>query len=287
MINFELSRNIPIGQYFPTGSVIHRLDPRTKILATFFLLLTVTAARSLIAAFCLLALLLILTRVARLPLRYVLRTFTASLPLLAFFLLLALLFLGWQEPAGQIYFQWSWLRVTRLAVQSLALSLTRLLCLLLLISLTTLSTTITQLTYGVELLLLPLRRFGVPAQEIALINTIALRFVPTLAEELERVMKAQASRCGEIGNVSLRRPVQLARTLLPLIVPLFVNAFRRAEELAVAMEARCYVGGKQRTRLITLQSNRWDWLVVIFIFVLCVSIWLAPWPALHLFLPGL
>jgi len=79
----------------------------------------------------------------------------------------------------------------------------------------------------------------------------------------------------------------LARTLLPLIVPLFVNAFRRAEELAVAMEARCYVGGKQRTRLITLQSNRWDWLVVIFIFVLCVSIWLAPWPALHLFLPGL
>jgi energy-coupling factor transport system permease protein len=169
----------------------------------------------------------------------------------------------------------------------LALSLTRLLALLFVVSLPSLTTPVTQLTHGVELLLLPFQRFGVPAVEIALVNTIALRFVPTLAEELERVMKAQASRCGAIGNLSWRRPIQIGRTLLPLMVPLFVNAFRRAEELAIAMEARGYIGGKGRTRYIQLESRWLDLVIVVGLLIFCLAVALTPWPALHTLLPGL
>jgi energy-coupling factor transport system permease protein len=287
MQEFELSRNIPIGQYIPTGSLVHRLDPRTKLLATFFLFVAVSFTRSLLSTLVILGLLLLVTRLARLPFGYIFRSVVASLPILALFLLLALLYLGWQEPVGRVYFEWSFVRLTRGALQVTMLSILRLLSMLLLISLPSLTTTITELTHGVELLLLPWRRVGAPAHEIALVVTIALRFVPVLAEELERVMKAQASRCGAIGEVSIRRPIQMARTLLPLIVPLFVNGFRRAEELALAMEARGYVTGKPRTRLITLHSTWLDWLLVTLVFALCVAVLVAPWPPVHRFFPGL
>jgi energy-coupling factor transport system permease protein len=116
---------------------------------------------------------------------------------------------------------------------------------------------------------------------------IALRFVPTLADELERVIKAQASRLGEIGELSIRRPVQIGRALLPLVVPLFVNAFRRAEELAVAMEARGYVGGAGRTKFVTLRATWQDPVVVGLMLTLCLLFMLVPWPPLHILIPGL
>jgi energy-coupling factor transport system permease protein len=286
-MDLELSRNIAIGQYIPTGSVIHRLDPRAKILSGFFLIIVVTTTRSILVMALILALLVGLTWLARLPFAYILRGLYRSIPLLAFFMAIALIYLGWQEPAGKIYFEWGWLRVTRTALQAMTLSIVRLVCFVFLVSLPSLTTSVSEITHGVELLLLPFRRIGVPAHEIALVNMIALRFVPTLTEELERVIKAQASRCGEIGALSLRRPVGMAKALLPLVVPLFVNAFRRAEELAIAMEARCYVGGKARTKFIQLHGTPLDVVIVVVVFALCAGLLFAPWPALHELLPWL
>lgn len=280
-MSFELTRNIAIGQYIPTNSIIHRLDPRAKILSTLFLMIAISVIDSLLAMTLLLLLLVLITWLAKLPFGYILRGFMRSWPVLAFFMLLALFYLGWQEPAGKVYWQWSYLRVTRLALQLMSLSVIRLLCFVFLVSLPSLTTSVTELAHGVRLMLTPYRRFGVPAHDIALVFMIALRFVPTLAEEMERVMKAQASRGGEIGNLHWRRPIQIGQALLPLIVPLFVNAFRRAEELAVAMEARCFMPGAARTSYAVLQSEPVDIFATLLIAAICLAALFAPWPALH------
>lgn len=284
-MTIELTRNIAIGQYIPTQSLVHRLDPRTKLLSTLFLMIALSVVDSLLAMLMLLLTLLLVTWLAKLPFGYILRGLLRSWPVLTFFMLLALLYLGWQEPAGKVYWQWPYLRVTRLALQLLSLSLIRLLCFVFLVSLPSLTTTVTELTHGIRILLSPFQRFGVPAHDIALVFMIALRFVPTLAEEMERVIKAQASRGGEIGNLNWRRPVQIGRMLVPLIVPLFVNAFRRAEELAVAMEARCFMPGTERTSYTILQGDTIDIWATLLILALCLTAMVAPWPAIHSLLP--
>lgn len=262
-MSFELSRNILIGQYIPADTFVHRLDPRTKIISTLVLLFAVSFTRSLTACTIFLLAILLAARLSQIPLDFVLRPFIRGLPFLLVFLSMSVLFMGWQEPSGVVLFEWRWIRITSNALLLAALSILRLVSILILVSLPTLTTKITELTHGVESLLQPFRRFGLPAQDIALVATIALRFVPILTEELERVIKAQASRGGAIGNLSWRQPVQVARAMLPLIVPLFVNAFRRAEEMAVAMEARCYVRGAERTRMFKLNGTWLDGVVVV------------------------
>ena len=272
----ELSRNVIIGQYLPGTTLVHRLDPRTKIFCTLVLLSAVSFTRSLTSAVIYLLAILLITRFSQIPLGFVLRPFLRGLPFILFFLTLSMLFLGWQEPAGTVFFQWGWLRITSNALALATLSLLRLVSLLMLIGLPTLTTRITELTHGTELLLLPFARFGVPAHDIALVMTIALRFVPILTEELERVIKAQASRGGEIGDLSWRRPLEIGQALLPLIVPLFVNSFRRAEELAVAMEARCFVRGARRTKYVEMQSTRVDALINAGVLFFTLVVWFLP-----------
>lgn len=286
-MTIELTRNIAIGQYIPTNSLIHRLDPRAKLLATLFLLIALSVVDSLLAMGMLLLLLVGITWLARLPFGYILRGFIRSWPVLAFFMTLALLYLGWQEPAGRVYWEWSYLRITRLALQLISLSVVRLLSFMFLVSLPSLTTSVTELTHGLRTLLTPFQRLGIPAHDIALVFMIALRFVPTLAEELERVMKAQASRGGEIGDLSWRRPLQIGQALLPLVVPLFVNAFRRAEELAIAMEARGFIPGAERTSYTVLRGEPIDMVAALIVFMLCSLAMVAPWPAIHTLLPML
>ena len=276
----ELSRNIVIGQYIPGDTLVHRLDPRAKILCSLFLLGGMTFTRTLAVSLVYLLLVALLIRLAHIPLGFVLRPFIRGLPFIGFFLVISILWQSWQEPTGIVLFEWGWIRITSYAVGLALLSLSRLMSLLMLISLPMLTTKITQLTYGVELLLKPLAPIGVPAHEIALIATIALRFVPILVEELERVMRAQASRGGEIGNLSWRRPVEIATAITPLVVPLFVNAFRRAEEMAIAMEARCYMGGGGRTHFLQLTARPLDYVATIFLFALVVGIWFYTVPLL-------
>lgn len=270
---FEFSRNVLIGQYIPADTFVHRLDPRTKIVGATVLLLAITFNQSLVAAVLYLLAVLAAVKLSQIPIGFVLRPFIRGLPVIIFFLSFSVLFMGWQEPAGVVLFEWRFIRITSNALLMAALSLVRLASILLLVSLPTLTTKITELTHGMEALLQPFSRVGLPAQDIALTATIALRFVPILTEELERVIKAQASRGGAVGALSWRQPAQIARSLVPLVVPLFVNAFRRAEDLAVAMEARCYIRGGKRTRLFQLQARWLDGVVAMGVVLFTASIW--------------
>ena len=280
MYNFELLRNVTIGQYIPTGSVIHRLDPRAKIVATMVLILAISFNRSLVANFFFALVVLAITLLAKLDVRYVARGILLGLPALVLIFIMQLLFQGWVDPPGQIYFEWGWLRLTRYSLQLIGISLLRITGFIFLTSLVTMTSTTTELTHGVERLLAPFRRFGVPSHEFALILTIALRFVPTLAEELERIIKAQLSRGAEIGG-QFWRPDKTARAMLPLLVPLFLGAFRRAEELVSAMEARGYISGDGRTNFVELHARAIDGIVVVIaLLVAALLIW-SPFPALR------
>lgn len=278
MQNFEILRNITIGQYIPTGSVVHRLDPRAKIMAAGFLILAISFTTSILANLICLAVLLAITLIARLPLRYLWRGLMAALPVFAFIFVMQLLFLGWSDTTGPVYFEWRFVRITQNTLHQIIISLMRIISFIFLTSLVTMTSTTTELAHGVERLLSPLQRIGVPAHELALILTIALRFVPTLAEELERIMKAQASRGGEFGTLRIWRPDQMARAYLPLIVPLFLAAFRRAEDLVLAMEARGYMGGMGRTRFVQLRARPLDIGVVAVSFGFMLFILFFPFP---------
>ncbi len=280
MEDFELLRNVTIGQYIPTGSIIHRLDPRAKILAAIFLILAISFTSSILANFLMMLAILLIAKLARIPFSYLLRGFLLGLPVLIFIFITQFLFMGRLEPAGYIFFQWGWFRITQRGLYIMALSGLRLISFVFLTSLITMTATTTELTHGVEHLLRPFRRLGVPSHELALIMMIALRFVPTLAEEMENIMKAQASRGADIGGKRMWRPDKAAKTFLPLIVPLFLNAFRRAEELVYAMEARSYVGGEGRTHFIQLQSRTVDYLVILAAFLMMLAMFLLPWPPL-------
>jgi len=284
--NFELLRNVTIGQYIPTGSVVHRLDPRAKILGLIIIMVAVSFSSSFFACFLLLAVVLTIARLAQIPLSYVLRGLLLAAPVLTFIFLLQIIFRSGAEPAGQVYFDLGWFRLTRLSLQGPFVGVLRIMSFVFATSLLTMTTTTTELTHGVEGLLQPFRRFGMPSHELALINMIALRFLPTLAEETERVMKAQASRGGEFGRQRFWRPDIAVKVYLPLLIPLFLNAFRRAEELIMAMEARCYVGGANRTKFIMLQPQLRDGLALTGLLAISLALALFPWPALHEILGG-
>lgn len=282
MSEFELLRNVTIGQYIPTGSIIHRLDPRAKLLATLFLMVAISFNTSILANLLFLLVVLTITKLSQIEITYILRGFMLGLPVLIFIFAIQFLFQGWSEPAGRVYYELGWLRITRYSLHLISISLMRITSFIFLTSLVTMTSTITELTHGVENLLQPLRRFGVPAHELALMATIALRFVPTLAAEMETIMKAQASRGADWGARRIWRPDKAAQAYLPLIVPLFINAFRRAEELIVAMEARCYVSGAGRTKFVVLKSSTSDYLAVAGAFIFMLVMIFFPWPAIRI-----
>lgn len=279
MEEFDLLRNVTIGQYIPTGSMIHRLDPRAKILAATFLILAISFNTSIVANLIFLVITLVIAKLSRIEFRYILRGLLLGLPILIFIFVMQFLFLGRVEPAGQIYFEWGWFRLTRYGLQTMAISGIRIISFIFLTSLVTMTATTTELTHGVERILHPFRRFGLPAHELALILTIALRFVPTLAEEAERILKAQASRGADISRRRIWRPDRAAKAYLPLIVPLFLGAFRRAEDLVYAMEARCYIGGEGRTNFVVLHGTWRDYAAVVLSFLLLLLLTFYPWPA--------
>ncbi|MDI3298987.1 MAG: energy-coupling factor transporter transmembrane protein EcfT [Bacillota bacterium] len=242
---------LTIGHYVPGDSVVHRLDSRVKLLLTMaYVIVLFFAVRP--GAYAVLALLpLAGYLLARLPLRMV---WQGLRPVVAV-LLLTLILNALMTPGHPLY------RIGRLAVTAEGLQVgvemaVRLILLMVTSTLLTLTTSPIELTDGIESLLRPFRRLGVPAHELAMMMTIALRFIPTLLEEAQNILKAQQARGAdfETGNL-LRR----ARAMIPLLVPLFVGAFRRADELATAMEARCYHGGEGRTRYREYRIARSDW----------------------------
>jgi len=250
-----------IGQYYPVKSPVHRMDPRAKIVISlvFMVILFVGNnfhAFAVMGSFAFLAIFL-----SRVPLKILVR----GLRPLVFIMLFTMVLHLFLTP-GPVLFRIGSLKATWSGlVQGLFIGV-RLIILIMFTSLLTLTTSPIELTDGLEDILKPFSRLGVPAHEIAMMMTIALRFVPTLLEEADRIMKAQMARGAdfETGNM-----IQRAKSLVPLLVPLFVSAFRRADDLATAMEARCYRGGKGRTRMRELHLGKGDY--VSFGIILLVS----------------
>lgn len=246
-------KDILLGQYYPGGSFLHTMDPRAKIIS---LLLWITSTFLLVGPMEYMGLLAVILGgylLAGIPLRVVAR----SVKPLWILLIITTLIHAFSTP-GEVVYSWRMLAVTREGLtEGFVLSM-RLIALILLSSLLTFTTTPIALTDGVERLLQPLERFGVPAHEMAMMMTIALRFIPILLEEADRILKAQMARGADFSRGNL---LQRAKNLVPILVPLFLSAFQRADDLATAMEARCYRGGAGRTRLYVLQMRRTDWLI--------------------------
>ncbi|MCL4425812.1 MAG: energy-coupling factor transporter transmembrane protein EcfT [Firmicutes bacterium] len=245
-------RNIILGQFYPGNSILHRLDPRTKIVMTFVFMIILFMVNNFYGYLGFGLFTLWAVALARIPFAVVFRGLKSILYIL-FITFLLNLFL----TPGDVLTTLGPLTITRQGL-NLGLSMSvRLILLIILSSLLTLTTSPILLTDGLEALLKPFRRIGIPAHELAMMMTIALRFVPTLLEETEKIMKAQMARGADFESGNM---LQRARALVPILVPLFVSAFRRADELATAMEARCYRGGENRTRMRELAFGLADYL---------------------------
>lgn len=254
-------RDITIGQYYPVGSIIHKLDPRFKILAVFAYIVALfmidkIAVYGLIAGF--IGLIILLSKV---PIKFILRG------LKPIFIIIIITFgINIFMTEGEVIYSLGPLKITLEGLMTALFMVLRLIFLIVGTSILTLTTSPIQLTDGIERLLNPFKKIGVPAHELAMMMTIALRFIPTLLEETDKIMKAQMARGAdfESGNI-----VNRAKSLIPLLVPLFIGAFRRADDLAMAMEARCYRGGENRTRMKELRLHRRDFIasIIMVIFV--------------------
>ena len=243
--------NITMGQYYPTDSIVHRLDPRVKILLTIAFIVGIFLVHSLWGYALALVFVYFMARLSHVPFKMLMRGLRPLRFILVLTFVLNLFFSG----EGTILWQWGFITITHEGLSRAVHYCLRLLFLVIGTSLLTLTTSPVSLSDGLELLLSPLKVIHFPAHELAMMMTIALRFIPTLLEEADKIMKAQMARGAdfESGNLLAR-----AKAMVPLLVPLFVSAFRRAGDLATAMESRCYRGGEGRTRLRVLKLTRAD-----------------------------
>ena len=262
--------NITLGQYYPGNSFVHKLDPRTKIIAVILYIITVFFANDAISYGILIGALAILMISSRLPAMTVFKSLKPLLPILILTFLVHL-FTG---TGGETYFHWKIITITQNGLIMGVKMVLRLALLLMASSILTLTTSPIVLTDGIESLLNPFKRIGVPAHELAMMMTIALRFIPTLLEETDKIMKAQASRGADFtqGNI-----LQRAKNMLPILIPLFISAFRRADDLAIAMESRCYRGGEGRTRMHELKYRHADFQTIGFFILLFFSLATLKW----------
>lgn len=260
-------RDITLGQYYPADSVIHKLDPRTKLFATLLFIISVFSFDGIVGFIVMTAFLFGVIALSKVPLSFMLRGLKAIMILLV----IAGLFNLFLTPGQVLWSIWK-IHITREGLRNAVLMTIRMVYLIMGSSVMTLTTTPNQLTDGLEKALKPLQKINVPVHEIAMMMSIALRFIPILIEETDKIMKAQMARGADFETGGL---VKKAKNMVPLLVPLFVSAFRRANDLALAMEARCYVGGEGRTKMIPLVYHKVDhlaYVVVIAYFVLLMVI---------------
>lgn len=233
--------DITIGQFFPGNSLLHRLDPRMKLALTFAYIVVIFIPQNGVGLALAAVFMAAVVWLSRLPVSLVLRSMKPVLPLI---LLTAVINLFYAQ--GEALWQWWILRITAEGIANAVFIAVRILCLIVGTSLLTYTTSPTALTDGLERLLSPLKVLRFPVHEIAMMMTIALRFIPTLIEETDKIMAAQKARGADLESGGL---MQRVRALIPVLIPLFVSSFRRAYELATAMECRCYRGGEGRTRM--------------------------------------
>lgn len=274
MSDFEVLRSLTIGQYLPRGSVLHRLDPRVKLTIVGLLILVLMLRPGPALGLLGLGLALALLALAQVPLGHALRRLRPLLPLFLVALVLQLLLFPHREAiaSGSLaLLEWGPIVVSGAGVVGLGTMHLGMTDIVLLLVLLTATADVSDVTHGIEGLLRPFQRLGLPAHELSLTLVVALRFVPLLGQELERLIKAQAARGGDFGRWRGGLITRIRRTL-PLLVPLFVAALRRSEELVVAMEARGYVGGRGRTSLIHLQMRPADAATLLLAIGVCAAL---------------
>ena len=245
-------RDITIGQYYPANSKLHRLDPRVKIVCTLLYLISLFLINNIVGYIVAAVFLAAMIRISKVPFKFI----GKGLKPVIMLLMITVLFNLFLTNTGTVIFSFWILKVTDEGLRTAIFMAIRLIFLILGSSLMTFTTTPNALTDGIEKLLWPLQKIKFPVHEIAMMMSIALRFIPILLEETDKIMKAQIARGADLesGNI-----IEKAKAMIPIMVPLFVSAFRRANDLAMAMEARCYRGGEGRTKMKPLVYKKYDY----------------------------
>lgn len=267
-------RDITLGQYYPADSVIHKLDPRVKLFGTMIYIISLFCFRGIAALAIATVFMFVVIKLSKVPFKFMVKGLKAIMILM----LITAAFNLFLTPGEELVSFWVF-TITREGLTNAVLMAIRLTYLILGTSVMTLTTTPNQLTDGLEKSLMPLSKIGIPVHAIAMMMSIALRFIPILIEETDKIMKAQMARGADFESGNLLKKV---KNMIPLLVPLFVSAFRRADDLAMAMEARCYNGGEGRTKMKPLHyegRDRLAYLVVLayFVLILVCRIFLR-WP---------
>ena len=258
-------RDITIGQYYPAKSILHRLDPRVKLVCTLLYLVSLFLFRSVPGYIVATIFLAIIIKISTVPFSYIVR----GLKPIVMLLMITVLFNLFLTRDGEVLFH-AWIfTITEGGLITAVYMAIRLIYLIIGSSLMTFTTTTNELTDGIEALLHPLNRIHVPVHEVAMMMSIALRFIPILLEETDKIMKAQIARGADLESGNM---IQKAKSMIPILVPLFVSAFRRANDLAMAMEARCYRGGEGRTKMKPLHYQKRDYVAYIVVIVYVIAV---------------
>ena len=263
-----MNSHFSFGQYYPADSIIHKMDPRCKLVLTIIYMVAIFLVKSYLGYVTTILLLLSTVFISKVPLKVVFKSIKAVLFLLIFTLIINLLF----YKQGTVLVSWWKITITWQGIDYAIKMLFRLTLLVMGASMLTFTTTATELTDGIESLLYPLKFIKVPVHDIAIIMSIALRFIPTLVEETQKIMNAQKARGAQIDTGGFFTRV---KAMLPILIPLFVSAFRRADELADALDARCYNASDKRTKMKVLKFRLADYMglliLAIFVAAICVD----------------
>lgn len=255
-------KDITIGQYFPGNSFIHKMDPRMKIIVTLLYIVMLFVASHPLSLAVGILLLFIMYQVSGIPMKMITKSLKPVVPIVLFTSILNIFFVS-----GEVLFKIFFIEITKEGLTLAILMSLRILCLIAGSSLLTYTTSPIELTDAIERLLNPLKKLKVPVHELSMMMTIALRFIPTLIEETDKIISAQKARGADMESGGL---MDRAKALIPVLIPLFVSSFRRADELAMAMECRCYRGGDGRTRMKQLKYGPRDW-TALMILVLAIA----------------
>lgn len=261
-------KDITIGQYVPGNSFIHKLDPRFKILISMIFIIDLFLIDNFSGYIFVVLFIGISILISKVPFKFI---YKGLKPILILLVITGLLNVFMTTGDSDPLWAWRFLKIYKEGLVLAGFMVFRLVFLIIGTSLLTLTTSPIELTDGLEKLLNPFKKIGLPAHELAMMMTIALRFIPTLMDETDKIMKAQMARGADFESGNL---VKRAKNLIPLLVPLFISSFRRADELATAMEARCYNGGDGRTRMKILKLKSQDFMAMICTFILVgLSLW--------------
>lgn len=267
----ELQRNVIFGQFVDTGSVIHRMDPRVKIAAAFVMLVASFLIGSFLGFALVFVFLALVQVVSRIPIGYLLRGSGFFLGFLLFILAFQVLFYPGDAPGSSYLWQWGILSVSTEGLRSAAILGLRVIFLYYITTMLMLTTSLVDLTNGLELIFGPLQRVGIPVNELVLVFVIAVKFVPIFIAEIERLARAQTARGVPFDEGG---PIKRARRIGRLLVPIFISGFARADLLSTAMHTRCYRGGRYRTKLRQMKARRSDWALLALVVIWMVATWL-------------